>query len=210
MSNLPEFTPAAANPVQQGPKRTGRRAPLPTYFFEGVGIEVQIKRLGPFTLDEIRKTLLKERKAPKPPVVLVEVGEDKVKLKEENPHDPDFIKETIEYNEWLNSQVAERMINLMINYCIVCEVESDVVEERRAMLGIIGADISEQYSDREVYVRHYLLSTADDLDKVQRFILGQSMPTQEAVQEHIDTFPGGVQGEGPLQTPGSPIRVPIQ
>lgn len=188
------------------PRQKGRRVPdLPTYTFETTGVEVKVRRLGPFTMDEIRKSLLKDRKPPTPPMLQVEIGEARVKELEPNPQDPAFIRATIEYNEWMQTAVAEKMLHLMVNYCLECEIEPEIVEDRRRMLAMIDPESNNSYSDREVYIRYYLLATGKELQEIQMFILGQSMPTPEAVQEHIDTFQGDVQGETPVLTPGAPI-----
>lgn len=199
------------------PKREkGRKvAPLPTYTFQSVGEVVSIRRLGPFTMDEIRKTLLKERKPPEPPKFPVEIGEASVKMMEANPNDPAYKMAVVEYNQWFSTATAEKMLALMIDYCIVCEVDEEIVAERRALLGLIDPDLAKSpenggYADRDIYIRHYLFQDAREMQEVQQFILGQSMPTPEAVQEHIDTFQGDVSGETPVSTPGTPIRVPVQ
>ena len=192
-------------------RQRGRRVPpLPTYTFASSEVTVGIRRLGPFTMDEIRKKLLKDRKPPKPPVVTVPIGEMAVMMPEEHPDDPTYKREKAEYDVWLQTTVAEHMLNLMINYCIVCDVEPEVVEEKRGMLAMIDPAINDEYSDREIYIRYYLLGTPTELQEVQQFILGQSMPTPEAVQAHIDTFPSDVSGETPVLSPGAPIRLPVQ
>lgn len=192
-------------------RNKGRKVPaLPTYFFETAGVEVQIRRLGPFTMDDIRKKLLKERKRPQPPTYPVEIGEMRVKVMEENPNDPGYIREVAEWQTWFQTSMAEKMLELMIDYCIVCEVDLDDVAQQREMLNIVDPELNATMSDRHVYIRYHLMCTPGDLEGVQKFILGQSMPTQEAVEEHIDSFPSNVPGEGPVQTPGAPIRVPLQ
>lgn len=189
----------------------GRKVPpLPTFLFEETGVEVAIRRLGPFTMDEIRKSLKRQRQPPPVPTVSVEVGEMRVKMQEPNPNDPEYRRTLAEYNEWLSTSAGEKMLELMVNYCIVCEIDDDIVEDKREMLKMIDPEIEESISDRDVYIRHYLMSSAEELEKVQNFILGKSMPTKEAVEEHIESFPSEVQGEGPVPTPGSPIRLPVQ
>ena len=203
-------TPNNQNGTTTAPRRQrGRNAPLPTYLFETTGVEVQVRRLGPFTMDEIRKTLQKEQKAPQPPRIQVRVGEADVPMWEENLQDPDYLQAVRDYHTWLSTSMANKVLDLMVNYCIVCEVDDEAVTDKRAMLGIIDPALNDEYSDREVYVRYYLLATPQDLESVQRFILGQSMPTEEAVQEHVDTFPGGVQGQAVVLPSSAEIGVPI-
>lgn len=197
---------AAAIPVRQ----KGRRVPeLPTYVFVETGVEVKIRRLGPFTMDELRKALRKERKPPKPPSIVNEVGDARVKIAELNFDDPGYKQELREYNAWLAQETGERMTNLMTNYCIIVEPEAAIVEEKRALLAMIDPTINDSYSDKEVYVRHYLMGSSEELERVQNFILNRSMPTEEAVQEHIESFPGDVQGEESVPTPGAPIRLQV-
>jgi hypothetical protein len=198
------------NVIQAKRRQKGRNAPLPEYYFKNADVTVKIKRLGPFTMDEIRKSLMKQRQPPTVPILEVEVGEARTKMKEQNPHDPEYIRQSIEYNEWLNTTVAEKMLDLMVNYCIVCDIDDDAKEEiadRRLALDIIDPDISKQFTDRQVYVQFVLMSSVEDMTNVQQFILGQSMPTPEAVESHIESFPGEVQGETPVRTPGTAIGV---
>lgn len=191
--------------LQQPRRQKGRAAPLPEFTFPTTGVTVQIKRLGPFTMDEIRKKLLKERKRPEPPVVENEIGDARVKMKSPNPHDPDYIAAVMEYETWLQTSAAEIMLKMMMTYSIVCDVDMDEVEDKRTMLAMIDPEANNELSDREVYIKHYLMATEKDLGMVQAFILGQSMPTEEAVAAHIDTFQGDVPREEPIRTPGEPI-----
>lgn len=198
--------------IPQPTKARGRKAPpLPTYEFPDVGVTVQIRRLGPFTMDEIRKKLAKDRQAPKPPVIPVEIGEMRVKMQEPNPNDPAYRQELAEYDYWLQTSVGEKMMELMINYCIVADITDDEAKEaildKRAVLALIDPEAAETYGDKEVYIRHYLITSPAELTRLQQFILGQSMPTPEAVEQHIEAFPGDVQGETPVLTPGVAIRV---
>lgn len=191
-------------------RQKGRRVPeLPTYLFEETGVEVHIRRLGPFTMDEIRKTLKKQRQPPTVPTIVVEVGDMAVKMREPNPNDPTYRQELQDYNVWLATSTGEKMVDLMVNYCIVVEPEPDIVAEKRELLALIDGELNATYSDREVYVRHYLMASTEALEGVQNFILGRSMPTQEAVEEHIESFPSDVQGEATVSTPGAPIRLPV-
>jgi hypothetical protein len=167
-------------------------------------------------MDEIRKKLLKERKRPEPPVIEVEVGEHRVKMKEVNRADPNYIIEVNEYNQWLQQTAGEELINVMVHYSIVlpknetAEEEAEfkrIVEDGRFLLNLIDPKSDANLDDKTVYIKHYLFADPDDMQLAQAFITGQSMPTEEAVQEHIDSFPGDIPGEEPIRTPGAPIGI---
>lgn len=203
--NLELLTRIASRKMQQGRKVP----PLPSFTFKETGVTVQIRRLGPFTMDDIRKKLLKERKPPEVPEVVVEVGDARVKTREKNYLDPDYVTARSEYETWLRTTIAEKMVDLMVQYCIVCDPEPEIVSDMRELAQQIDPEVNESMSDKQIYIRYYLLSSPQAVEEVQNFIMGRSMPTEEVVQEQIDTFQGDVQGEGPVPTPGSPIRLPV-
>lgn len=199
------------------PRQKGRAAPLPTFTFKSKGITVQIKKVGPFTMDAIRKKLLKERQRPEPPVITVEIGEARTKMQEINRADPNWLAAVSEYNQWLQETAGNELLNIMTHYSIVLpkwELDTDseeyqefqeIVEDKRFLMNLVDPGSTETIEDKYIYIQHYLFEDAEEMQACQVFITGQSMPTEEAVQEHIDSFPDNVQEQEPVRTPGVPI-----
>lgn len=195
--------------ITEGPgtRQKGRKVPpLPTFTFPTSGITVSVRRLGPFVMDDIQQRLKKERAAPKPPMVSVEVGEERVRLLEANPRDPAYVREYQEWLEWLNNESARRLIDLMLHYCIVCEPDLEAVAEARLARKLIDNDDTvDDASDLEIYARFVLVQSPQDLTTFQSFVLSQSMPTEAVVQEHLETFPPTVPGETAVPAPSAEV-----
>ncbi len=182
------------------PKRKGRLAPpLPSFTFPGSGITVQIRRLGPFTLDAINRKVREERRPPEPPRTMVNYGtEEKPEYKiEENQADPEYKQALVEYEAEVQDAGGRKIIDTIIEHAVIVEIDDDEVENMRSFLLDLGMSQEEvgAVSDHSIYVKHVCIKTGEDLTELQRFVIGESMPTGERVQAHEDTFRSEVPGQ---------------
>ncbi len=185
---------------QVQPKKKGRAAPpLPSFTFPGSGITVQIRRLGPFTLDAINQKVREERRPPKPPRTMVNYGtEEKPESKiEENQADPDYKQALADYEVEVQDASGRKIIDTIIEHAVIVEVDDDEVSNMRAFLLDLGMSQEEvdRTSDHSIYIKHVCIKTGEDLTELQRFVIGESMPTEERVQAHEDAFRSEVPGQ---------------
>lgn len=176
----------------------GREAPeMPEFVFESSGKVARIRRLGPFTLDEIRTAVRIERKPPLPPTVKVNKGldDEPVWEFEENYADPMYRRALLQYEQDCRNMEAKTFVDWMIKYSVIIEPDLDEVAVIRQLLVDMGRkpEAVEAMSDRELYVKHVCIKDQNDLMKLQTFVMGQSIPTEEQVAAAEATFPGDVQ-----------------
>ena len=185
---------------QVKPRAKGRKVTdLPSFTFKGSGIEVKIRTLGPFTLDAISRSVREEIQPPDVPRVMVNYGtSDKPDFKmEENPADPEYKKVLEEYERKIGEEGGRKTIDTIINHAVVAEIDEEEVQAMRLFLLDLGVSKEEldRQTDHAIYIKHVCIKTANDLTDLQNFVIGQSVPTEERVKAHEDSFRGEVQGE---------------
>lgn len=194
-----------------GVRPKGRAArPLPEFTFPGSGVVVQIRRMGPFTLESVKMALAAEKEIPKPPKVQVNYGtQDKPEYHwEENPADPKYAEELIKYQAELGEQTGRRVIDLIIKHAVEVDPDPEEVRNTREFLIDLGtpAEDVERLSDKELYIKHVCIVSGLDLVALQQFVIGQSVPTEERIKAHEDSFRGNVSGQATEQVSGSTLR----
>lgn len=179
-------------------------AELPEFTFKGSGIAVGVRKLGPFTIDELRLALSRETKPPEPPVVRVYYGEaedpkpDDPDWKEEyNEADPKYREDMAAYEAEQTEKLGRRVIDTIIEFAVEAFPDKDEVARTRAFLHKMGVpqEKIDQLSDHDVWVKHVCIKTQEDLTDLQNFVLGRSIPSEQHVQAHVDTFQRDVQEE---------------
>lgn len=175
------------------PKQKGRKVTsLPEFTFPGSGITVKIRQLGPFTLDQINRQVREELNPPDVPKVMVNYGTpEKADMHmEENPADPAYKEALAEYERKVEESGARKTIDTIIKHAVVVDVDQDEVEAMREFL--LDLEMSKEEldstSDHMIYVKHVCIKTTRDLQDLQKFVIGESVPTEERVQAHEDSF----------------------
>ncbi len=211
-------------------KVRGRRVPdLPSFTFPDSGYTVKVRKVGPWTVDQIRQGLRQLRKEPPVPIMDVEDGEypngQPRYRKEANPADPEYKAAVDEYNQWLAEKAGYRLLDIIVSSCIIVDPEDvDPDEVVTYRLGLVRAGPQAEdgeeaaalhlkkiqaMSDEEVFVRCICMSTSRDTSELQKFVTSRSMPTPEAIDEQIATFQPDVQGEATLRGDNNPVGLPI-
>jgi hypothetical protein len=176
----------------QGTTR-GRTPPaLPTFTFRDSGITVAYRRLGPFTLDQLNKTIRKERPAPEPPLNTVDFGDGKP-VAEPNLADPDYERARAEYETWVQGEAGQRLVEMVITYAVEpLTIDAAAVAQYRSMAERFG--LLCEGDDRDVYVRYVAITTQEDLQEIVQTVVSRSQPTGEAIQAAVASFPANVPG----------------
>ena len=187
-------------------KIKGRSGPeYPDFTFPSTGITVKIRRLGPFTIDAIGVSSRKKKKQtsprPEPPRHQVNYAADNEPPRyewEENPADPEYKRQLVQWEEETGREEAMSIIDTIIRNAVILdlgEAELTEVAAARSFLRDIGLDEEElaKITDHEIYVKHVCIKATSDLNLLQEYVIGESMPTEELIQEHEDSFKSGVQ-----------------
>lgn len=182
-------------------KVKGRSVPdLPKFTFKGSGITVGIRKLGPFTIDAIGRQMRTERKPPVVPKVMANYGSKEAPnmVLEENPADPEYQAELARYEREVEDAGGRRILDTIIKHAVVLDdIDYDAVAEMREFLSSVGITQEEldKTTDQEIYVKHICIKIPTDISDLQEFVIGESLPSEEAVQAHEDSFRGNVQGQ---------------
>lgn len=192
-------------------KPKGRAAPeLPEFTFPGSGITVKVRRLGPFTLDMMSRQARAEDPPPPVPTRMVNYGteDEPVWEREENPADPEYRKLLEEYENKIEESGGRQVIDTIIKNAVIADIDYEEVDYMRSFLLELGSPKEEvdAMSDHMVYVKHICIKNGDDLTKLQKFVIGESVPTEERVQAHEDAFRGQVSGQANQTVQDSDVR----
>lgn len=172
-------------------RQNGRTPPpLPTVTLPDSGYTVEIRPIGPLTLQDLNRDVRKELPAPPPPLNTVK-GLDGKDTQEPNALDPDYQQALREHEAGVTEVIGQRMFALIARRGIATPIDTEAVARVRAdFTGIMSLPDD----DREVFLRHVLIASADDLNALQTAILRRSQPTEEAISEKVADFPDPLQG----------------
>lgn len=176
-----------------GKGQQGRIAPpLPEHTFKDSGITIRIRKVGPMTQQRMAQAIRREISEPEPPMIETELG------REPNAADPAYIKA---YEAW-ETQTTALLSERMMRYAAL-EAEATIDDRARAEIArakrsmrLSGAEwqpiegLTQDEDDRVFYILHVCCATADDLKEFSQAVRTRSVPTEEAIQRHIATFPG--------------------
>jgi hypothetical protein len=144
------------------------------------GVTLQIKRISPMLLVDLRKQLKRGTPKPMPPLQEVLLGDEKV-LQPNDAH-PDYLAALQDYN----ADIGQRYIEAIIQLGVECEIDAGAVGALRE------SDLGEflPKNDKVVYVSRIAASSERDLMALQNAILGRAQPTEAAVGEAAEGFRG--------------------
>lgn len=159
------------------------------------GITVGIRKVAPHTLDLVRR----HYPPPVPPMVAVDY--DGKIVQEANDADPDHQQALKDHQALLSEKIIDAMFQLGVDVQVDPAAVAAFKEEMAAL------DIDVPGNDKQVYIRHIAVGTKEDLEALSRAITRTTMPTEEAVSEHLATFSGdipGATGDGHKPAPVGP------
>jgi len=145
------------------------------------GVTLKIKRISPLLVNDIRKSVKRKFSRPEPPLQDVDYGDGK-KVKEPNPAHPDYKAALSDYN----AETGEEFIHALIRLGVECEVDEYAVKALRE----IADDLALPDDDKVLYISRILVASPKDLQTLQDAILGRIQPTEAAIAEKVDSFPG--------------------
>ena len=145
------------------------------------GIVVRIKRVSPFLISDVLKTIPR----PRPPVQEVDYG-DGVKRQEENPAHPSYELALEEYNQRvteLSTRITlRRGVEADIDYAALSQIKEELAAD-------FGVELEEK-DDLIAYIKYVATGSPDDVRRLAAAILSESQPSEEAIQANVDSFRG--------------------
>lgn len=177
----------------------GRAVPsLSQHTFKDSGITIGIRKVGPATQQRLAQLIMRDDPEPAPPVVQTELGP------EPNPADPAHERAVRDWQQRTGLVLNERLMTLA---ALEAEVEIGDAERaeiarRQRHLKAVGMGwepnpgLDDAENERVFYILYVACATPDDLAEFGKAVTQRSVPTEEAVQRQLATFPGDVPGEG--------------
>lgn len=146
------------------------------------GITVGIRKISPYTFDALNRAFPK----PEPPMQPVDYGQGDIR-QEPNPAHPAYQSALVKHQAMVN----EKSQLLMLSMGVVTELDEAALEllsVLRSGLAAIGIEIDDD--NHLAYLKHVAIKSEADLTRIAAAVTSKSQPTEEAVQDHLETFPG--------------------
>lgn len=202
--------PTATKATTNGRHQQGRAVPpelLYEHTFQDTGRTIQIRKLSALARDEVRRQVKRSPgfEEPQPPVVEVDYGEGKIRQPHRaHPVYQDLLKE---WNARVTQEAGERIAAFAIRRAAVCEVDKAAVQDTRAFMASINTPLDE-YDDLYVYIAFVCVGSQQDYNEFLAAVFNRSIPSQEAIQAHLDSFPGRTGREIDLASEPGPADRP--
>lgn len=180
-----------------GRAQQGRVAPpLPAHTFQDSGITIHIRKVGPTTQQRLAQAIMRDMPDPPIPIVETEAGP------EANAADPDYLAAVDAREQERRSELTNRLmlISALESEVTIDEAARADIARRKRHLSLIGIphedrdDLTEEENERVFYVLNVAAASPEDLGEFGQAVLRRSVPTEEAVQAQIATFPGDLPG----------------
>lgn len=213
-------------------RKKGRKVQdLPEFTFPDSGVTVRVRRIGPWTLDQIAQSMRLLKKSPPVPMNQVpdqydDLGNVKTYRFEPNDADPKYKQDLHEYEQWVQMAAGYRLLDAIISSCVVVDrddLDKEEIEAHRRALLLTGpsdeddVELAERHRkkieampDEEVFVRCVCMQTNEDMTALQQFVTSHSMPTPAQIEQQVDSFRPEVQGYPTVQNPDAVERVYVQ
>lgn len=147
------------------------------------GITVWARKVSPYTMQLAGKSITK----PTPPMVEVEYGEGK-KGVEANEADPVYVAALAEWQQ----AISLKAVDVMFRLGVQVDIDQAALDERRTEFEALGLTMD---SDPHLaYIKHIAIQCEDDMTLLAAAITKKSQPTEDGVQDHLDTFSDRIQG----------------
>jgi hypothetical protein len=154
------------------------------------GITVGIRRISPYTFDALRRAF----PAPEPPTQPMDYGDGDLR-QEPNPAHPAHLARLEQHQALLNEKSQQLMLSMGVELDLD-EAALGLLSVLRTGLKAIGVEIDAD--NHMAYLKHVAIKTGEDLTRIANAITSKSQPTEEAVQDHLETFSGDGAGAGSL------------
>ena len=190
--------------TQNGHAKGRAVPPLPRHTFQDSGVTVKLHKLSPMTAQEIIAQVQREKAAekPQPPIVEVDYGNGKV----QEPHEghPAYVEKLQKWQSACNTEANKRLFQLAcldaVELTLTDEIRQQIARKKRLLkvtAGIVwedNPDLEPDENDQIFYITHIACGSPEDLQEFYQAVAMRSQPTEAAIEQHKQSFPGDVQG----------------
>lgn len=175
------------NPITNGSHMRGRAVPEWPVFHASSGYAVPVRKLSPDTWALIMQAAQKELEGSKPavPTERTEVAPNEwvdVPLQTAA-----YQTDLAAWTQAVRKLAGDRIRVLLEDYAIQCPIDQERVDEYKRMAALAGIDHTTE-TDRQIWIWRILLPAAEDRVGISAFAIGNSVPSQEAIQAQKATF----------------------
>lgn len=183
----------------------GRAVPeLPVHTFKDSGISVRLHKLSPMTSQEILAQCKRELadEEPKPPLFEVDYGNGKI-LEPNTGHEV-YVRNRAAWEEKVNKLANDRLFKLAALDAVeltIGDVERASIVRTKRYLKIAAKvewqddpDLTPEENERYFYIRHIACGSQEDITEFYTAIALRSQPTEAAIEQHKQSFPGELPG----------------
>lgn len=177
---------------------TGR--PVPDYpaLTLSSGHTVRCRRVSPDTPARLQAAAMRElaERRPAVPTENVVMGVDprtqaEVRQDVPRPDDAAYLTAFAAWEQQVRRRAAEKLRTLLEDYAVISEVDTAAVETLQRIHIALGAPLDDE-SGVQIWLWRIVAPTSEDQTALMSFVLGRSIPDQEAIQAQKDTFRGPV------------------
>jgi len=154
-----------------------------THLIKDTNIEVEIRKVSPMLMNR----LAKDFPPPKPPVEEHEINGEIVR--EENPTNPEYLKEYEEYEDQFNEMVQRILMKRGVVFEMTPERQKEVDQLRQDYLDETGIEIEEK-DDRFLWLYEIAIGTPQDLQELMEAIYSRQDVQEEDLRIAEDSFQG--------------------
>lgn len=146
----------------------------------GNGVQVWLRKVPPLLINELNRSF----PAPKPPLEDVDYG-DGVVRKESNPTRPDYRAQLAEHYQEMGLRLLKLLISQGVKYTLTDEDKAEVFALRQAMeeQGVMLSG-----DEKIIFIAYVCCDSEEETNRFRTAVMRRSQPTEEAVQEAVDSF----------------------
>lgn len=153
-------------------------------FTFSTGITVKTRKVSPFLLVDLTKTMAPPK--PKPPRQEIKLADGSSRLEENIAH-PDYLDALEEYDTKVNELQTRILLRRGIEVDLSAEDIQAVNKLRQEIVNDFGAELVEK-DNVIAYIKYICVGDGDDIQKLINHLTDKSQPTEEAVQVAVDSF----------------------
>lgn len=146
-----------------------------TYTFKDTGEIVELRKVSPLLLIKLRERYPQ----PKPPLQLVDYGDDDKKM-EPNPAHPDYLEALAQYEQDMERRARDLLIRRGVVVQWTDEKRKALEDLRTFWRDSYEADMPAE-DDTVAYVSYLAIGSDSDLTELIDHLVKRSQPTEEAI-----------------------------
>lgn len=150
--------------------------------FKDTGITVRLRKVSPLLVIKLQESF----PAPKPPMQEVMLGDEK--RIEPNPSHPDYVEALTQHQAEMNARVTSLLIRRGVYPDWNEEKQKEVEEIKTFWKETYGRELDG--TPLEIYVSYVAIGSDKDLEELLDAILKRSQPTEGAIAQAQERFPG--------------------